>query len=1168
MRSIYTYGYLFLAILLSALRSSAQVSVPGGNQVQRKLWLQADTVRLDSMTIAIGSLVLDSIPPTDYEIDYVHSRLIWRPGAPRPADSVQVRYRRLPLALDQVYSHKKASLIDHNIAMGSYRYDGATANAGSSNFVNFNAIDYNGNYGRSLSVGNSQDVVLNSQFNLQLNGYILDSVRIEAAITDNNIPFQPEGNTQRLQEFDKMYVTFEKGRHKLTAGDYNMERPVSYFLNYNKRVQGLAYEGTVLKTNKVENRLTLNGSMAKGQFTRNIFQGIEGNQGPYKLQGENGEQYFIVLAGTERVFIDGELMTRGEDQDYVINYNTAEITFMPRRMITKDRRIQVDFEYQARNYLNTLLFVSDELKIGNRWTFRFNAYSNQDARNQSFVQSLTADQKAFLGTIGDNIDQAYYTTEALDTFAANKILYRKTDTTVNGVFYTGVYVYTTDPTAVVYSLGFSYVGEGKGNYVISDLNTNGRSYAWVPPANGLSQGNYEPKILLVTPKKQQVFTGGAHYRIDSFKTIGGEWASSNYAPNTFSRLNNAEHWGSAGKLWYEEARFLGKDSLSHKPWKWQNKISYEYVDARFMAIAPYRNVEFGRDWNVAATEARADEHLVMVGTNMAHVKNGSLGYDFTLYKRGEQYLANRHQLLFAYQRGRLRAGMQSSAMNSRSLRETSLFLRPNFYTEWFTSARKKSLIGFRFEKEYNELKDRAADTLLWNAYHFDISKLYFKTDESRPLQFNIGYTLRRDMAPLANGFGAGNKGHTVEAGVALRNWKKQQLSFTGSYRLLQIDNAQWSKETEGSTLLGRINYNGVIAKGLLVPGLVYDFGTGQEQKRQFTYVEVAAGQGTYMWNDYNGDGVQQSNEFELAIYTDQKRFIRVITPTNDYVKVNFSNLNFSLQVSPDNMWRGLKTRNAVQRFVSRFSDQFSVQINNRILYSEGLRSFNPFAGGFSDTGIIAASTSLNNTIFFNRSSARWGLDYTTTYNSNKSLLTYGLEGLSLLRHNEKLRWVWSRNYTFMCSVLHGSRAFSSPLDDGRSYEVSFRGVEPSLLFLYNSRMRVATAYKLEYRQNSTVYGGEFARIQNVSLDSRFSFPSSGNIQARATYSYIAFNGAPNTALSFAMLESLAKGANWLWYLNWTTRINKSIEFSLEYEGRKPGSNAAVHTGTMSLRAIL
>ncbi|MNY15997.1 hypothetical protein D3C86_1492380 [compost metagenome] len=156
----------------------------------------------------------------------------------------------------------------------------------------------------------------------------------------------------------------------------------------------------------------------------------------------------------------------------------------------------------------------------------------------------------------------------------------------------------------------------------------------------------------------------------------------------------------------------------------------------------------------------------------------------------------------------------------------------------------------------------------------------------------------------------------------------------------------------------------------------------------------------------------------------------------------------------------------------------------------------------------------------------------------------------------------------MCAVTHGSRAFSSPLEDGRSYALRFKGVEPSLLFLYNSRMRISTAYKLEHRQNGAAYGGQFARIQNISVDSRLSFPSSGNIQARAAYSYIDFNGAPNTALSFAMLETLSKGSNWLWYLNWTTRINKSIEFSLEYDGRKPGTNKAIHTGTMSLRAIL
>ena len=54
--------------------------------------------------------------------------------------------------------------------------------------------------------------------------------------------------------------------------------------------------------------------MSKGKYSNNSFKGTEGNQGPYKLKGRNGENYIVVLSGTEKVFMDGEKL------DYRLQY--------------------------------------------------------------------------------------------------------------------------------------------------------------------------------------------------------------------------------------------------------------------------------------------------------------------------------------------------------------------------------------------------------------------------------------------------------------------------------------------------------------------------------------------------------------------------------------------------------------------------------------------------------------------------------------------------------------------------------------------------------------------------------------------------------------------------------------------------------------------------------
>ncbi|HEY0039750.1 MAG TPA: hypothetical protein VGB71_03755, partial [Flavisolibacter sp.] len=518
-------------VFLIAFNTEAQKPVSTSNLRIKKIAVFADSLVLDSVSIIPKTFTINEVDTSSYRLDFVNAILYWKN---KPVlDSISMVYRVFPNKLNSVVQRFNFDSIAKNLYIRPFEF-GQTDETGTRGLFDFGNLQYNGSFGRALSFGNNQDAVVNSNFQLQLNGFLKDSIEISAALTDNNIPIQPDGTTQQLNEFDQVFLQFKKRNWQLNLGDIDIRQSGMYFLNFYKRLQGISFQTTNQISSSVRSTTLVSGSIAKGKFTRNVFQGLEGNQGPYRLTGANNEFFFIVLGNTERVFVDGELLQRGEDQDYIINYNTAEVTFMPRRMITKDSRIQIEFEYADRNYLNANIYGNQEFAINEKVKFRIAAFNNSDAKNSTINQSLDVKQKQFLFNVGDSINRALYPTAIPDTFSLNKILYQLVYDTVGGVVIDSFYKYSVNPDSARFELSFSDLGEGRGNYVPDFNGANGKVYRYIKPVNGLMQGRFEPVMVLVTPKKQQLISFGTDYQIDKNNLLKTEVAVSNYDANTFS----------------------------------------------------------------------------------------------------------------------------------------------------------------------------------------------------------------------------------------------------------------------------------------------------------------------------------------------------------------------------------------------------------------------------------------------------------------------------------------------------------------------------------------------------------------------------------------------------------------------------------------------------------
>ncbi len=455
---------------------------------------------------------------------------------------------------------------------------------------------------RGFTVGSNQDLSLNSGFRMQMSGNLTSDLTLVAALTDENSPIQPEGTTQTLQEVDNVFIELRGTRMAATLGDFSLNIEGNEFGRIHRKLQG-GKAFVNYGSNAAGGDIVFAGAAARGKFTTNEFQGVDGVQGPYLLTGKNGERTMIVIAGTERVYVNGELMTRGELADYVIDYANAEVTFKYRRLISAVSRIAVDFEYSDKQYPRSLVGGKAGVALING-RFRLNAtiLRESDDENSPIDASLSDADKDTLAAAGGDQSKAVrsgvvYVGPGLGQYLSRDTTYFSSQTgdTVRETFYR----YAPDSTALaVYLVTFSGVGAGRGSY----NKITSFEYLYV----GKNAGSYLPVRVLPLPQSTSLADVDFSLNAAEDLTISGEYAGSKFNANKFSQ--DAQSDGSSNKLavrFAPENLRIGTTNLGSL----DLRLNRRFIGSSFVPIDRVNEIEFNRKWNSFDTSKRDEELL-------------------------------------------------------------------------------------------------------------------------------------------------------------------------------------------------------------------------------------------------------------------------------------------------------------------------------------------------------------------------------------------------------------------------------------------------------------------------------------------------------------------------------------------------------------------------------
>lgn len=996
---------------------------------------------------------------------------------------------------------------------------------------------------REATVGESVQAPFAGRMHLELEGELESGIHLQGELSDQSLPFQPEGTTTQISALDRIYFRVYDSLWQAEAGDINLQN-AHQFLYYNTPLQGVGYQGLQRTTyaDSFSGAFTL--GIAKGEYSELELQGMEGIQGPYHIYGTSALLQVTALAGSEHIYLDGRLLTRGEDQDYTIDYNLGEIRFMPRCPIHATSRIRIKYTKATQRYTRYLLQGALGARLRNGWQFQLQSYTAYDA---SSSLQLAGEREAALEALSQltpEVEALHFVARGAKQDGKTHEGYILIDTVVAGKHYT-IYRYVRAGLVdSVYTPNFRYMPSGGGAYIQTQNENNAPVYVWQAPVGGKFVGDYDIGEELYAPKTHQLLQSTLGWRseaVNSQLTI----AYSHYNRNSLLAGSRATTDGLALST-HNEYR-LG--SVAQQTF-WLG-AGGRLVFRDFVPVENYLPVDFMRNWGLTG-----DTPIGTWGEASLWLRNAGNSGQTTL--RGNALLHRNFRgfsliedILYHFSNFRYKNSLSARYM---SFATTSTWLG-QLQNELSYQGRYLQPVIFldgELQKNKTPISETKEDYLWWRGG----ARLHVGDTLAHSADCEVAY--RYDASTLLPT--QQPERHTLESSVR-GTFNMQQYGHHSALINYQQHWAQYFRTParHSQTFLAQLESGFAVWKERLQIRWQHSLTTEQTPEWQQHFIRVPDGQGTYTWIDANGDGKEQLDEFVRAAFREQGRYVLQLRPSSVTRATQSGQMRLQMVFAARPHARRI---DSLSRWFERWDAELTANFGQRYDKRNAWKALFPLD---NTQGNLEGEQTLRATLWFNKECFPGAFYAGVGYTEQRRHLAQGKNAVY-----ERLLQAGAKNpdtspWIFSLNGEYAERDQKVPY----GYIQQFRSQNYLLSGTLGWRHSGGAEQRTEVRQTWLYVRESTAPLRLLECEYSLQIPLGmrWNGELRALYARTHIAALRGNPLAYSLTKGYADGNNMIGNMGLRCKISRHVELAARYELRKLSSEPLQHAGSLSLRTL-